>query len=222
MDFGFGDTMPFASRLKKQGPRKPDPVARDLACSLEELYNGCTKALKVTRKVGFSLDLVRSEWRHQKVRGHTERRQTYPATDRKGEGESYPTTEHAVGSGCRGKRTQRLKSVSFFFFVVHAYVVPEETSPVRIGRKGANRIFPGYLWREKGGRARGRRERKDAWRYLLRACHSGGCRRLDGYVASDTRTSAGVRAGGPSAPRIRHPGAGRMPSSTTREEKSAI
>ena len=108
VDFGFGDTMPFASRLKKQGPRKPDPVARDLACSLEELYNGCTKALKVTRKVGFSLDLVRSEWRHQKVRGHTERRQTYPATDRKGEGESYPTTEHAVGSGCRGKRTQRL------------------------------------------------------------------------------------------------------------------
>eukprot|EP00752_Nemacystus_decipiens_P005839 g5275.t1 len=50
VDFGFGDTMPFASRLKKQGPRKPDPVARDLACSLEELYNGCTKALKVTRK----------------------------------------------------------------------------------------------------------------------------------------------------------------------------
>ena len=51
VDFGFGDTMPFASRLKKPGPRKPDPVARDLACSLEELYNGCTKALKVTRKV---------------------------------------------------------------------------------------------------------------------------------------------------------------------------
>lgn len=51
VDFGFGDTMPFASRLKKQGPHKPDPVARDLACSLEELYNGCTKALKVTRKV---------------------------------------------------------------------------------------------------------------------------------------------------------------------------
>lgn len=50
VDFGFGDTMPFASRLKKQGPRKPNPVTRDLACSLEELYNGCTKAFKVTRK----------------------------------------------------------------------------------------------------------------------------------------------------------------------------
>lgn len=50
VDFGFGDTMPFASRLKKQGPRKPDPVARDIPCSLEELYNGCTKTFKVTRK----------------------------------------------------------------------------------------------------------------------------------------------------------------------------
>lgn len=44
--------MPFASRLKKQGPRKPDPVTRDLLCSLEELYNGCTKTFKITRKVG--------------------------------------------------------------------------------------------------------------------------------------------------------------------------
>ncbi|CAN0393826.1 unnamed protein product [Ectocarpus sp. 12 AP-2014] len=50
VDFGFGDTMPFASRLKKKGARKPNPVTRDLACSLEELYNGCTKAFKVTRK----------------------------------------------------------------------------------------------------------------------------------------------------------------------------
>ena len=50
VDFGFGDTMPFASRLKKEGPRKPAPVSRDLACSLEELYNGCTKSFKVTRK----------------------------------------------------------------------------------------------------------------------------------------------------------------------------
>ncbi|CAN0512781.1 unnamed protein product, partial [Laminaria digitata] len=49
VDFGFGDTMPFASRLKKEGPRKPAPVSRDLACSLEELYNGCTKSFKVTR-----------------------------------------------------------------------------------------------------------------------------------------------------------------------------
>eukprot|EP00904_Undaria_pinnatifida_P008570 jgi/Undpi1/4843/HiC_scaffold_19.g08196.m1 len=50
VEFGFGDTMPFASRLKKEGPKKPAPVSRDLACSLEELYNGCTKSFKVTRK----------------------------------------------------------------------------------------------------------------------------------------------------------------------------
>ena len=56
VDFGFGDTMPFAARLKKQNPRKLDPVKRDLFCSLEELYNGCTKTFKITRKVskGFS------------------------------------------------------------------------------------------------------------------------------------------------------------------------
>ncbi|CAM9824738.1 unnamed protein product [Ectocarpus fasciculatus] len=52
VDFGFGDTMPFASRLKKQGPRKPSPVTRDLACSLEELYNGCTKAFKRLNEAG--------------------------------------------------------------------------------------------------------------------------------------------------------------------------
>ncbi|CAN0344261.1 unnamed protein product [Ascophyllum nodosum] len=50
VDFGFGDTMPFAARLKKQNPRKLDPVKRDLFCSLEELYNGCTKTFKITRK----------------------------------------------------------------------------------------------------------------------------------------------------------------------------
>lgn len=51
VDFGFGDTMPFASRLKKQGPRKPDAVVRNLECSLDELYNGCSKVVKITRKV---------------------------------------------------------------------------------------------------------------------------------------------------------------------------
>ncbi|CAM9779215.1 unnamed protein product [Choristocarpus tenellus] len=50
MDFAFGDTMPFASRLKKPGPKQPDPVVQDLECSLEELFNGCTKTLRVTRK----------------------------------------------------------------------------------------------------------------------------------------------------------------------------
>jgi DnaJ-class molecular chaperone len=48
--FGYGDTMPFASKLNKPGPKKPDPVLRPLPCTLIELYNGCTKKLSVTRK----------------------------------------------------------------------------------------------------------------------------------------------------------------------------
>uniref|UniRef100_A0A7S2V156 J domain-containing protein n=1 Tax=Fibrocapsa japonica TaxID=94617 RepID=A0A7S2V156_9STRA len=48
-DFGFGETMPFASRLQKPGPKKADPIAQDLPCTLEELFNGCTKRLKITR-----------------------------------------------------------------------------------------------------------------------------------------------------------------------------
>ena len=50
-DFGFGDSTPFAARLKKPGPRKMPPVNHDLFCSLEELFNGCTKKLNITRKV---------------------------------------------------------------------------------------------------------------------------------------------------------------------------
>lgn len=50
-DFGFGDTTPFAARLKKPGPRKSSPVCHDLLCTLEELFNGCTKRLNITRKV---------------------------------------------------------------------------------------------------------------------------------------------------------------------------
>ncbi|KAG5177702.1 DnaJ domain-containing protein [Tribonema minus] len=49
-DFGFGDSTPFAARLRKPGPRKAEPVVRDLVCTLEELFNGCTKRLKITRK----------------------------------------------------------------------------------------------------------------------------------------------------------------------------
>ena len=49
-DFGFGESTPFTSRLKKTGPKKMDPVVSDLPCSLEELFNGCIKKLKITRK----------------------------------------------------------------------------------------------------------------------------------------------------------------------------
>ncbi|CAM9473462.1 unnamed protein product, partial [Discosporangium mesarthrocarpum] len=50
VDFAFGDTMPFASRLNKHGPKKPDPVVRDLECTLEELFSGCTKTFRVIRQ----------------------------------------------------------------------------------------------------------------------------------------------------------------------------
>mmetsp|Transcript_18464 Transcript_18464/g.38697 ORF Transcript_18464/g.38697 Transcript_18464/m.38697 type:complete len:334 (-) Transcript_18464:119-1120(-) len=49
-DFGFGESVPFASRLRRPGPKKMDPVVKDLPCSLEELFNGCVKKIKVTRK----------------------------------------------------------------------------------------------------------------------------------------------------------------------------
>lgn len=48
--FCFGESTPFASKLNKPGPRKPDPIQRDLPCTLEELFNGCTKRLNITRK----------------------------------------------------------------------------------------------------------------------------------------------------------------------------
>ena len=49
-DFGFGDSVPFATRLRKVGPKKMDPIARALDCTLEELFNGCVKKFHVTRK----------------------------------------------------------------------------------------------------------------------------------------------------------------------------
>jgi DnaJ-class molecular chaperone len=48
--FGFGDTMPFASKLNKPGPKKNDPIVHNLECTLYELYNGCTKRFNVVRK----------------------------------------------------------------------------------------------------------------------------------------------------------------------------
>lgn len=49
-DFGFGDSVPFATRLRKVGPKKMDPIQRPLDCTLEELFNGCVKKFHVTRK----------------------------------------------------------------------------------------------------------------------------------------------------------------------------
>lgn len=49
-DFGFGQSVPFASRLKRPGPKKMEPIVTELPCSLEELFNGCQKKLSVTRK----------------------------------------------------------------------------------------------------------------------------------------------------------------------------
>lgn len=48
--FGFGESTPFAARLNKPGPEKPEPITHQLVCTLEELYNGCTKKINVTRK----------------------------------------------------------------------------------------------------------------------------------------------------------------------------
>ncbi len=49
-DFGFGESTPFTSRLRKPGPKKMEAIVKDLPCTLEELFNGCIKKLKVTRK----------------------------------------------------------------------------------------------------------------------------------------------------------------------------
>lgn len=49
-DFGFGESFPFTSRLAKPGPVQPPSVVNDLFCSLEELFNGCTKTIHITRR----------------------------------------------------------------------------------------------------------------------------------------------------------------------------
>lgn len=48
--FGFSEATPFASKLNKPDPQKPNPVLYTLECSLTELYNGATKKFSVTRK----------------------------------------------------------------------------------------------------------------------------------------------------------------------------
>ncbi|KAI8324979.1 DnaJ-domain-containing protein [Martensiomyces pterosporus] len=47
--FGFGG-MPGGMHAGGHGARQQKEITRPLACTLEELYNGCTKKLKVTRR----------------------------------------------------------------------------------------------------------------------------------------------------------------------------
>jgi DnaJ family protein B protein 4 len=41
----------MGGRVHSGGPRKAKPITRSFACTLEELYNGCTKKLKVTKTI---------------------------------------------------------------------------------------------------------------------------------------------------------------------------
>jgi DnaJ-class molecular chaperone len=41
--FGFGDTMPFATKLNKPEPKKASSTERQLECTLAELFNGSVK-----------------------------------------------------------------------------------------------------------------------------------------------------------------------------------
>ncbi|KAL3672392.1 hypothetical protein V7S43_003077 [Phytophthora oleae] len=49
-DFGFGDTQPFASSLRKKGPEKAESIVREVLCTLEELFMGTSKSIVVERK----------------------------------------------------------------------------------------------------------------------------------------------------------------------------
>lgn len=51
---GGADAGDFAALFggRGRGLAKGEPATRQLECSLEELYSGCTKTVKVTRKVG--------------------------------------------------------------------------------------------------------------------------------------------------------------------------
>lgn len=47
--FGF-QSAPFSSKLNKPGPAKGKAIVFELKCTLKELYNGCVKKFKITRK----------------------------------------------------------------------------------------------------------------------------------------------------------------------------
>jgi len=49
--FNFGsEDAAFAPRLRRPGPTKMDPIVLPLDCTLEELFNGCSKKYQVVRK----------------------------------------------------------------------------------------------------------------------------------------------------------------------------
>jgi DnaJ-class molecular chaperone len=53
----FGGRMGGSRGRNTGGPRKAKPVVRTFACTLEELYTGCTKKLKVTKTITVRVSL---------------------------------------------------------------------------------------------------------------------------------------------------------------------
>mmetsp|Transcript_11094 Transcript_11094/g.19316 ORF Transcript_11094/g.19316 Transcript_11094/m.19316 type:complete len:347 (+) Transcript_11094:156-1196(+) len=52
MPFGFGGQGgPGRGRPQQSGPRKAAPIEHQLQCTLEELYAGCTRKMKISRQV---------------------------------------------------------------------------------------------------------------------------------------------------------------------------
>jgi DnaJ-class molecular chaperone len=47
---------------RPQGPRKDPPIEVKLACTLEELYSGTTKKMKINRQVGANRALRGTGW----------------------------------------------------------------------------------------------------------------------------------------------------------------
>lgn len=50
MPGGMGQAMPGGGPARPRGPQKAEPVKRQLLCSLEELYEGTTKRIRITRQ----------------------------------------------------------------------------------------------------------------------------------------------------------------------------
>ena len=48
---GMGGMGGMGGTKRSRGPVKDAPIQRELPVSLEDLYSGCTKKLKITRKV---------------------------------------------------------------------------------------------------------------------------------------------------------------------------
>lgn len=67
--FGFADTVPYEAAFKDEGPKKAPPIEKELVCTLEELYTGCTKKLTLTRKVslrsGYNVRISSTNWSHE-------------------------------------------------------------------------------------------------------------------------------------------------------------